>query len=725
MNMEKFLRNALIGGVFVIPFIPLMVTNFLFFPYITGKNFTFRIIVELLFGGWLILALIRPEYRPKFSWILGAALAVLGVMAAATVASENPLKSFWSNFERMEGYITLLHLFAYFVVASVVLTTERLWRTFWNISLGVAFAVGAYAFTQYIGWFPMHQGDRPDSTLGNATYLAGYLMFHLFIAVLLFVRSREELFLRWTYGCLAAFSLFIIYITATRGAAIGVAGGVLIAAFLYVLFERENRKGRKVAIGVIAGVLILAGSMALLRNATFVKESPVLGRLSSISLEAGKSRFLVWNMALQGAQERPIFGWGQESFNFVFNKYYDPRMYDQESWFDRVHDVYLDWLIAGGVLGLIAYLSLYGSALYYTLRRRSVFTGAERAVLGGLLSAYFIYNFFVFDNIANYLLFFSLLAYIHGRNSMERQPIAGKWQVSPGIATRMGAPIIAIGMFSVMYLTNVPGLFAANELVRGLSAQSEGLGKNLEYFKQALARNSFGTQEIREQLVTVANRMTTLQGVDPSLRQEFYTLARTEMQEQIDRVPNDARFDLFMASLFDTYRQYPEAVPYLKKALELSPKKQITLFEAGSNLLNQGNTAEALQAFKTAYELEPKYRDAGLLYAIGLIYSGDMAAANKLLTETYGTLLVFDQRLIQAYARRGEYNKIVAILEKASESSPGDWQVRISLAAGYQALGKRAQAIEELQKAAELNPEIKTQTDFYISELRAGRDPFQ
>ena len=168
---------------------------------------------------------------------------------------------------------------------------------------------------------------------------------------------------------------------------------------------------------------------------------------------------------------------------------------------------------------------------------------------------------------------------------MERQPIAGKWQVSPGIATRMGAPIIAIGMFSVMYLTNVPGLFAANELVRGLSAQSEGLGKNLEYFKQALARNSFGTQEIREQLVTVANRMTTLQGVDPSLRQEFYTLARTEMQKQIDRVPNDARFDLFMASLFDTYRQYPEAVPYLKKALELSPKKQDIYFILSSVII--------------------------------------------------------------------------------------------------------------------------------------------
>jgi len=51
-----------------------------------------------------------------------------------------------------------------------------------------------------------------------------------------------------------------------------------------------------------------------------------------------ESRFIVWNMAWKGFEEHPVLGWGQESFNYVFNKYYNPKLYNQEQWFDRTHD---------------------------------------------------------------------------------------------------------------------------------------------------------------------------------------------------------------------------------------------------------------------------------------------------------------------------------------------------------------------------------------------------
>ena len=57
-------------GVFLVPFIPLIVASSMFFPFITGKNFAFRIIVEVLFALWLLLALRNPEIRPKRSFIL-------------------------------------------------------------------------------------------------------------------------------------------------------------------------------------------------------------------------------------------------------------------------------------------------------------------------------------------------------------------------------------------------------------------------------------------------------------------------------------------------------------------------------------------------------------------------------------------------------------------------------------------------------------------------------
>ena len=57
MTIEKILRWVVIGGVFALPFIVLIVSSSLFFPYITGKNLYFRGIVEVITGAWLALAL--------------------------------------------------------------------------------------------------------------------------------------------------------------------------------------------------------------------------------------------------------------------------------------------------------------------------------------------------------------------------------------------------------------------------------------------------------------------------------------------------------------------------------------------------------------------------------------------------------------------------------------------------------------------------------------------
>jgi hypothetical protein len=70
MNMNRILRYICIVGIFIIPFIPLIVVNSYFFPFITGKGFAFRIIVELIFGAWMILAVTDPAYRPRKSWML-------------------------------------------------------------------------------------------------------------------------------------------------------------------------------------------------------------------------------------------------------------------------------------------------------------------------------------------------------------------------------------------------------------------------------------------------------------------------------------------------------------------------------------------------------------------------------------------------------------------------------------------------------------------------------
>jgi len=122
-------------GVFAIPFIVLIISNSMFFPFITGKNFTFRILVEVIFAAWIILALYDAQYRPKFSWIAVSFVALLVVMFFADLLGKNPHQSFWSNFERMEGYVTLVHTFMYMIVAGSVLNTQKMWDRFFNTTI--------------------------------------------------------------------------------------------------------------------------------------------------------------------------------------------------------------------------------------------------------------------------------------------------------------------------------------------------------------------------------------------------------------------------------------------------------------------------------------------------------------------------------------------------------------------------------------------------------------
>src|SRR3990167_6014159 len=124
MTLEKVLRWIALGGIFALPFIVFLISTSLFFPFITGKNFAFRLIIEVITGAWLALALVNSAYRPQRQWLLGAFAIFVILIALADAFGVYPFKSFWSNYERMDGWITLAHLFLYFVVSSSIMSRK-------------------------------------------------------------------------------------------------------------------------------------------------------------------------------------------------------------------------------------------------------------------------------------------------------------------------------------------------------------------------------------------------------------------------------------------------------------------------------------------------------------------------------------------------------------------------------------------------------------------------
>ena len=773
-NTNKILKWIVYGGIFLIPLLPLFISSSMLFPYITGKNFAFRIIVEIILAAWLVLSWNDKNFRGKSSWLSLAVVAFTMIVGVADIYSVNPGKSIWSNYERMEGFVTIFHLWAYFIVLTAMFKTEKVWHALFNTFIGSGVIVCLYGLVQ----MGEKAADyRVDSTTGNPIYLAIYMVFSIFLSLFLLYRAFEKkgglkkIFdtpSTYFYVPVMILNLFILYKTATRGALIGFLGGVLVTAILIAILEKKDVLLKKTAVGCVISVLILVAGFFAIKGTDFAKNNNTLARLSNISLSDIKStsRTIIYPMAIKGFQEKPILGWGQESFNYVFNKYYDPRMHSQEAWFDRAHSVYLDWLIAAGLLGLLSYLSIYaillvliwhtpvGSKKIGTNLLKSIkssfrfgnpktdspfpgdeytqsitFTITERALLTGLLAAYAFHNIFVFDCLISYILFFTVLAYVHVQETTPESMSLSSWRriftVNEEVRTLVILPIMAIILLGSIYYVNGKPMLASQTLIEALvnNQVPATLGAtttpSIEAFRQALDYKSFGDSEIREQLMSYAGNLTRTQGVSDAIKNNVMNFTFDELNKQIRVSPEDLRYQIFTGSFLDNTRNVQQALPYLLTAEKLSPKKQMVKMELVRNYLSQGLKEEAMTKAKENFELATDFRDGRLLYVTTLIVNGKYDEADKVLREANDPTIFTDEQTLLAYVIGGHPEKAMLVWQQRISAKPNDPQIRSNFITFLLRVEQKALAINELSKMGKDFPQYKESVDKEIANLQA------
>jgi hypothetical protein len=171
-------------AIWILLFTPLIISSTWFFPYITGKNFFFRIVTELAFGMWLALIFVDARFRPRRGIIVWTFLAFMVVLVIAGIFGADLYHSFWSNYERMEGLITYLHMATLFLMASTVFRSLFDWRSTLHVSVAVSVIVALYGLFELLGIITIpgstagESGIGIFSRLGNQIYLAAYLLFH-------------------------------------------------------------------------------------------------------------------------------------------------------------------------------------------------------------------------------------------------------------------------------------------------------------------------------------------------------------------------------------------------------------------------------------------------------------------------------------------------------------------------------------------------------------------
>lgn len=726
--IETILRRVIVVAAFLVLFVPFIVAESSYFPYIVGKAVLFRVLVECMLGAWIALALINQTYRPRWSPVLIASGIFLVVVGLADAFGVNPMRSFWSNFERMEGFITIFHVVAYLFVMASVFRSEKFWTRFWNLSVVASVLISFHAFSQIN---PTYPGElvRVAGTLGNAIYLAVYLLLNIFITLLLAYRARANKLFLILYGCAAVVQLCALYYTGTRGAFVGLVVGIGFATIAtFIGGSKEHASMRRVAGGLLVFGIIAIGLFIVMRNTAFIQQTPILARVANISLAdtTVESRVTLWTkIAWNTFLERPLLGWGQDNFIVAFGKHYDPLMYKQEPWFDRAHNVFVDWAVAGGVLGLLAYLGLFVASLW--MLWRSSVSLPEKALLTGLLAAYATNNMFVFDNLVSYIYFAAVLAYIHTRQETSDGGVPSRL-VERSSLMQNGALCCAVVVVVVLAWFTVirPGL-RAQTLLEALRADyaTYDAERTLALYEKALAYGPItGFEEVREQLSQSAIRLVNNESATPEARTAIIVRAFEELSLSATDEPDNTRRLYFLAHMLKETGQLSEARVVFEQALAINPLRQNFLYELGETYLSEDNFDMFIDIMKRAYEAERENNTAFGYYSGALMFAGRIAEGEALLVERFGTTTVDNKYVLQAYTDVGASEKVAAILElRLQKMAPADDpSARVSLAMVYLELGRRDDAVAQLERAAELRPDFADQAGQMIKAIKEGKN---
>ncbi len=420
--------NILRKLIYVVFLVPLV-----YLPGIVGymeagsKAALFFLLAGLIFLLFTFLLLNGGSFRYGPMVIIAGIYA--GVLVLSTFFSFDPIGSFWGGARDMNGLLLYLSLIFFFLILPSVLRDEKSWEKIF------AFCVGTGLVTAIVGYlqiFEILDFPRKGSLMGNSSFMGTYLIFTVFFAVYLAFKKKK-----WVYLVATVPMISLMYFFGSRAALAGTLGGLVLFFLLWLSFSfpRENiRKAGKIILGLSVSVVFFSSFLVFhpVREGLF---SGSLGRAES-TLRSGfheassGMRYNFWEQSVKGFKERPLLGWGLNSFQHVFFRHYDaeilvnsgsvPGVYSRDP-----HNVIYEKLVSTGILGLLAYLSIVIGSL--VLLWRSYQKGRvgfyAPAVFTAMIAAYFGQQLTIYDTYSGMIMLSLVFGFIHFHSCNDEMKI--------------------------------------------------------------------------------------------------------------------------------------------------------------------------------------------------------------------------------------------------------------------------------------------------------------
>lgn len=354
----------------------------------------------------------EPPRRTLPGWLLVGILTLPAVAVICALVNPSPLANVIQLRKEYSYFLPLVLLPALALMQS---------RRLLIVLMIPVVLMAVYALIQYfwgVDWIRPEGKKlvRPYTLAGGTVYFgkgtfthhltfSGYMLLNLLLFAGLALRLPGRDRLLWGVGAVMAGIGVIVALG--RSGWIGMAVGLLL---LVLGFPRRIwlPLGVAVAFVAVAGSAVLTGWHQLLIPSN--QEWGLVERFRNTSLRHDRERLYLWESALLGIQDRPVFGVGYGN-DKLYMRVYRKQVTQKRHYRFSVrpsthsHNVYLQVAFELGLLGLVAYLALWGSILYWSahwVRRAgdgwrfetALLSGAAAALTGSMVAGFFENNFF-------------------------------------------------------------------------------------------------------------------------------------------------------------------------------------------------------------------------------------------------------------------------------------------------------------------------------------------
>ncbi len=399
--------------------------------------------VVLLIGGATLWQTARARSRnvPPRSVLIALACFLVAALLSSLFSSF-PMESLRGGSVRGVGFLDLIVLTLFGWCAFLFCSMDRLRTISWMIALAGSLAVlpGLWEIVQGTGDIRAAMGV----TMGHPNFLGQLLVLTGTLTVTLFLRERGGM--RLLLIALLVLQATGLLLSGSRAALLGALVGI---GIVLAVRAGTDQRLRLWMMGFAAVILLLVGVINAAPSTPVVQRVPLLQRLVLVSdgaqTQSLSVRRALWTMALAGIADRPLLGHGIGAVPAVLEQHFDPALLDLERYDalpDRVHNDVLERLLAGGMLGLAAWMVL----AFLVLRSGwTAFRESRNPLLPGILAAlagHFVALLFGFPTIVD-LAFVTVLA------AVLLQSDATTTQLRPAAGITAGIVLLLVTAFAL------------------------------------------------------------------------------------------------------------------------------------------------------------------------------------------------------------------------------------------------------------------------------------